>query len=56
MIRQAGYAGFKRNATVTTGNRLASADDPPEEALAMLREALDTSKVAREDAYWGGWT
>lgn len=52
-IRRAGYAGFKRNIAVALGNWLASVDAPPEEAVAVLREALeDESELVREHAEW----
>jgi epoxyqueuosine reductase len=52
-IRRAGYAGFKRNVAVGMGNWLASVDEPPEEALAVLREALeDEEPLVREHAAW----
>ncbi len=48
-IRRAGYAGFKRNVAVAIGNGLASVDEPPEEAVAVLREALeDPEPLVRE--------
>ena len=52
-IRRAGYAGFKRNVAVALGNWLASVDEVPEEAVAVLREALeDESELVREHAAW----
>ena len=52
-IRRAGYAGFKRNVAVAMGNWLASVDQPPEEAVAVLREALeDEDPLVREHAAW----
>jgi epoxyqueuosine reductase len=62
-IRRAGYAGFKRNvavalgnwsaAEVAAGNWLADLDDPPEEALAVLREAMeDEDPLVRGHAEW----
>lgn len=52
-IRRAGYAGFKRNVAVTMGNWLASADEPPERAVAVLRNALeDPEPLVREHAAW----
>ncbi|MGD2068876.1 MAG: tRNA epoxyqueuosine(34) reductase QueG [Gemmatimonadota bacterium] len=52
-IRRAGYAGFKRNVAVAMGNWLASVDEPPEEAVTVLREALeDESELVREHAAW----
>jgi len=40
-IRRAGYAGFKRNVAVAMGNWLASVDEVPEDALAVLRDAIE---------------
>ncbi|HUE77674.1 MAG TPA: HEAT repeat domain-containing protein [Longimicrobiales bacterium] len=52
-IRRAGYAGFKRNVAVAMGNWLASVDEPPEAAVAVLREALeDEEELVREHAAW----
>lgn len=52
-IRRAGYAGFKRNVAVAMGNWLASVEEPPEEALAVLRGALeDEEPLVREHAAW----
>jgi epoxyqueuosine reductase len=52
-IRRAGYAGFRRNVAVAIGNGLASVDEPPEEAVAVLREALgDEEPLVREHAAW----
>ena len=53
-IRRAGYAGFKRNVAVAMGNWLAALErDPPEEAVAVLREALeDGEELVREHAVW----
>jgi epoxyqueuosine reductase len=53
-IRRAGYAGFRRNVAVATGNWLAGLDgEGPEEAVAVLREALeDESELVREHAAW----
>jgi epoxyqueuosine reductase len=52
-IRRAGYAGFRRNVAVALGNWLAGLDDPPEEAVAVLREALeDEEPLVREHAAW----
>jgi epoxyqueuosine reductase QueG len=52
-IRRAGYAGFKRNVAVAMGNWLASLDEPPAEAVAALREALEESEpLVREHARW----
>ncbi len=52
-IRRAGYAGFKRNVAVAMGNWLASVDEPPEEAVEVLREALeDPESLVREHVAW----
>ena len=52
-IRRAGYAGFKRNVAVAMGNWLASVDAVPDEALRVLRDALDEEKpLVREHAAW----
>ncbi len=52
-IRRAGYAGFKRNVAVAMGNWLASADETREEAVAVLRQALeDEEALVREHAAW----
>ncbi|MGD8600316.1 MAG: tRNA epoxyqueuosine(34) reductase QueG [Gemmatimonadota bacterium] len=52
-IRRAGYAGLKRNVAVALGNWLASVHDPPEEAVAVLRAALeDEESLVREHAAW----
>jgi epoxyqueuosine reductase len=52
-IRRAGYAGFKRNVAVALGNWLASADAPPEDAMAALHDALeDEEPLVREHAAW----
>lgn len=52
-IRRAGYAGFKRNVAVAMGNWLAGVDAPPEEAVAVLREALDDDNpLVREHVAW----
>jgi epoxyqueuosine reductase len=52
-VRRAGYAGLKRNVAVALGNWLASAGDPPEDAVTALREALkDESDLVREHAAW----
>jgi epoxyqueuosine reductase len=52
-IRGAGYAGFKRNVAVAMGNWLVAVDDPPEEAVAALRDALaDEDPLVREHAAW----
>ena len=52
-IRRAGYAGFKRNVAVAIGHWLASVDEPPEEAVAVLREALeDEEPLVRSHSAW----
>lgn len=52
-IRRAGYGGFKRNVAVAMGNWFASVDEPPEEAVAALRGALDDeNQLVREHAAW----
>lgn len=52
-IRRAGYDGFKRNVSVAMGNWLASADEAPEEAVAVLEAALgDDEPLVREHAEW----
>jgi epoxyqueuosine reductase len=52
-IRRAGYAGFRRNVAVGLGNWLASMDEPPPAAVAVLRDALeDESELVREHAAW----
>jgi epoxyqueuosine reductase QueG len=53
-IRRAGYAGFKRNVAVALGNwPAATAGEPPEEAVAVLCEALeDPEPLVREHAAW----
>lgn len=52
-IRRAGYAGFKGNVAVALGNWLPSVDDPSEEAVAVLRNALeDEEPLVREHAAW----
>ena len=52
-IRRAGYAGFKRNVAVAMGNWLASVDELPEEAVAVLEDALDDDEeLVREHARW----
>jgi epoxyqueuosine reductase len=51
--RRAWYAGFPRNVAVGLGNWLAGLDEPPEEAVAVLREALeDEEPLVREHAAW----
>jgi epoxyqueuosine reductase len=52
-IRRAGYAGFKRNVAVAIGNWLASVDEPPEDAMGVLREAQqDERALVRDHAAW----
>lgn len=52
-IRRAGYAGFKRDVAVAMGNWLASVDAVPDEALRVLRDALEEKKpLVREHAAW----
>jgi epoxyqueuosine reductase QueG len=52
-IRRAGYAGFRRNVAVGMGKWLAGVDEPPEEAVAVLRDALeDEEPLVREHAVW----
>jgi epoxyqueuosine reductase len=52
-IRRAGYGGFRRNVAVALGNWLASVDEAPDEAVAVLREALgDEEPLVREHAAW----
>ena len=52
-IRRTGYAGFKRNVAVSMGNWLALSEEPPEEAVSVLREALeDGEPLVREHAAW----
>jgi epoxyqueuosine reductase QueG len=62
-IRRAGYAAFRRNVAVGLGNWsaaevaagkwLAGVDEPPEEAVAVLRDALeDEELLVREHAVW----
>ena len=52
-IRRVGFAGFRRNVAVALGNWLASADEPPSEAVAVLQDALeDEEPVVREHAAW----
>ncbi|HSM60774.1 MAG TPA: tRNA epoxyqueuosine(34) reductase QueG [Longimicrobiales bacterium] len=52
-MRRAGYAGLKRNVAVAMGNWLASVDEPPEDAVEALRDALeDESELVREHAAW----
>jgi epoxyqueuosine reductase len=52
-IRRAGYAGFRRNVAVAIGNWLASVDQLPEEAVAVLRYAIERDDaLVREHAAW----
>ena len=52
-IRRAGYAGFKRNVAVAMGNWLAAVEEPPEEAVAVLGDAVeDDEPLVREHAAW----
>jgi epoxyqueuosine reductase len=53
-IRRAGYEGFRRNVAVALGNWLVGVEgEPPEEAVAVLRAALeDESELVREHAAW----
>jgi epoxyqueuosine reductase QueG len=52
-IRRAGYAGFRRNVAVAIGNWLASVDQPPEEAVAVLGDAIERDDaLVREHAAW----
>jgi epoxyqueuosine reductase len=52
-IRRAGYEGFRRNVAVAIGNWLASVDEPSQDLVAVLRDALeDESELVREHAAW----
>jgi epoxyqueuosine reductase len=52
-IRRAGRAGLARNVCVAIGNWLAGVEEPPEEAVAALRAALeDEEPMVREHAAW----
>jgi len=52
-IRRAGRVGFARNVCVAIGNWLAEVDEPPPEAVAVLREALEDEEApVREHAEW----
>jgi epoxyqueuosine reductase len=53
-IRRAGYSGFRRNVAVAMGNWLWGIEgEPPEEAVVVLREALEgESELVREHAAW----
>ena len=49
----AGGRGVARNVCVALGNWLAELDEPPEAAVAVLREPLgDESELVREHAAW----
>jgi epoxyqueuosine reductase len=53
-IRRAGYAGFKRNVAVALGNWLGSTEEPPQEPVGVLIEALhDEEPLVRGHAAWG---
>jgi epoxyqueuosine reductase len=52
-IRRAGYAGFRRNVAVAMGNWPAATDEPPAEAVEVLRDALvDEEPLVREYVEW----
>jgi epoxyqueuosine reductase len=52
-IRRAGYAGFKRNVAVATGNWLAEEDEPPQGVVVVIRSALeDDEPLVLEHARW----
>ena len=52
-IRRAGYAGFNRNVAVAMGNWFASVEEPPDEAVAVLRGAVEEEeRLVREHAAW----
>lgn len=53
-IRRAGFAGFKRNVAVALGNWLVEVEDPPDEAVAVLRDALrdEEEPLVRKHAAW----
>lgn len=52
-MRRAGYASFRRNVAVAMGNWLASLDTPPEEAVAVLQDALEEGEpLVQEHAAW----
>jgi len=52
-IRRAGRAGFARNVCVAMGNWLGELDGLPEDALAVLEDALrDDDVLVREHAAW----
>ena len=52
-IRRAGRAGLARNVCVAMGNWLAEVDEPPEAAVAVLRDALEgEGELVREHAAW----
>jgi len=49
----AGYAGFKRNVALAMGHWLASVEEPPGEAVAVLMDALrDDEPLVRGHAAW----
>ena len=48
-----GLRGVKRNVAVAMENWLASLDEPPAEAVAVLRQALeDAEPLVREHTVW----
>lgn len=52
-VKRAKRRGLLRNVAVALGNWLAGVDHPPEEAVAVLREALgDEEPLVREHAAW----
>ena len=52
-LRRAGYDGFRRSVAVAIGNWLAGLDEPPPDAVGLLRAALDDrSEVVRDHAAW----
>ncbi len=52
-IRRAGRVGFARNVCVALGNWLAGEEEPPQEAVAVLVEALsDSEPLVRGHAAW----
>lgn len=52
-IRRPGRAGFARNVCVAIGNWLSSVEEPAQDALAVLRDALeDDEPLVREHAAW----
>jgi hypothetical protein len=49
-----GVRGVQAKVAVAIGNWLASVGEPPEEVVAVLREALgDEEPLVREHAAWG---